>query len=44
MKAELRYDDSGSSDDGLENAFMDDDGLMTEDGQFIGAVELIYTF
>lgn len=44
MKAELRYDDSGSSDDGLEDAFMDDDGLMTEDSQFVGAVELIYTF
>ncbi len=44
LKAELRYDDSGSSDDAFEDGFLDDDGFLTEDSQFIGALEVIYTF
>ncbi len=44
VKAELRYDSSDSSDTFFENAFIGEEGLFTEDDQFIGAVEVLYTF
>ena len=44
VKAELRYDSSSSSDTFFEDVFIGDDGLFSEDDQFIGAVEVLYTF
>ncbi|NNL86510.1 MAG: outer membrane beta-barrel protein [Myxococcales bacterium] len=44
VRAELRYDSSDSSDTLFEDAFTNEEGLFREDDQFIGAVEVIYTF
>ncbi|MFQ5700164.1 MAG: outer membrane beta-barrel protein, partial [Myxococcota bacterium] len=46
LRAELRYDDSGSSD--VDDRFFDDQGakigIATRENQLVGGVEVIYSY